>query len=92
MNGKKPMQHKNTPSGNMFIQRGQSGLLALLALLTAVFGHLHAAAAQTTGTNAVTLVADNVTNASNVLTPIVIGVSIIFIVWAFVKKVGKRAG
>jgi len=50
------------------------------------------AVAQTTGTNTVTLVADNVTNASNVATPLVIGVSIIFIVWRFVKKVASRAG
>jgi len=77
---------------NMFTQRGQWGILSLLALLTAMFGHLNSAAAQTTGTNTVALVADNVQNASNVLTPIVIGVSIIFIVWGFVKKVGKRAG
>jgi len=76
----------------MFTRRGQFGILSLLALLMASFGHMQSAAAQTTGTNTVTLVADNITNASNTLTPIVIGVSIIFLIWAFIRKVGKKAG
>lgn len=67
------------------------GMAALLAVVCGFLSEL-TAAAQTTGTNTVTLVADNVTNASNTLTPIVIGVSIIWIVWQFVKKVGKKAG
>lgn len=50
------------------------------------------AVAQSTGTNTVTLVSDNMTNASNVLTPLVIGISIIFLVWRFIRKVATKAG
>jgi len=84
--------HNKRPVGtaNCFTKRGQWGVLALLALLCGLFAQNMEA--QTTGTNTVTLVADNITNANTVLTPIVIGVSIIFIIWAFIKKVGKKAG
>jgi len=58
----------------------------------ALAGSAMVAAAQSTGTNTTTLIADNITNASNVLTPIAIGVSIIWIVWRLIKKVGSKAG
>jgi len=58
--------------------------LTLMAMVEAM--------AQSTGTNTVTLIGDNITNASNVLTPIAIGVSIIWIVWRLIKKIGSRAG
>jgi len=82
--------HKGTE--NIYTQRGQSGVLWLLALLMSFFAHVQTSAAQSTGTNTVTLVSDNITNASNTLTPLVIGVSIIFLIWGFIKKVGRRAG
>jgi len=61
-------------------------LMALIALMSIE------ATAQTTGTNTVSLVADNLTNATNVATPLVIGASIIWIIWRFVKKAGSRLG
>jgi len=49
------------------------------------------AVAQSTGTNTVTLIGDNVTNAANTLTPIAIGTSVVFIVWAIVRRIGSKA-
>jgi len=63
----------------------------VLAVAGAVASSAMVAVAQTTGTNTVTLIADNVTNASNVLTPIAIGTSVIFIVWAIVRRIGSKA-
>jgi len=70
----------------------QGWIRSSLAVVALLLGLLPSAFAQTTGTNTVALVADNVSNANTVLTPIVIGISIIWIVWGLIKKVGKRAG
>jgi len=79
----------NAKQNRGMIERLKLLVLQLMFLTALGVGE---AVAQTTGTNTVTLVSDNVTNASNVVTPLVIGVSIIFIVWRFVKKVASRAG
>jgi len=44
------------------------------------------------GTNAVSLIEDNVTNASNVIWPLVIGIVGALVALAVVFKVGKRGG
>lgn len=47
--------------------------------------------AQTTGTNIVTLVSDNITNASNVLIPLVVGIGVVLLLWGFARRIGSRA-
>jgi len=59
----------------------------MVALLAMVLD----ASAQSTGTNTTTLIADNISNASNVLTPIAIGIAVIWIVWWLIKKIGSKA-
>lgn len=62
-------------------------LLAALALLVAV-----ASQAEVSGTNAVTLIADNVENAQDTMWPITIGLIGALVVLGVLFKVGRRAG
>jgi len=59
----------------------------LLPLLAAT-----SAFAQSTGTNTVTLLSDNITNASNVLIPVVITISVVLVVFTFARKLMRKAG
>jgi len=59
-------------------------LLPLLAATSAM--------AQSTGTNTVTLLSDNITNASNVLIPVVITISVVLVVFTFARKLMRKAG
>jgi len=72
-----------------FVRNVVMSLLAVLGL--SMFGAMEAVA-QSTGTNTVTLVTDNITNTANVGTPIVIGLSIVFIVWRLIKRIAAKAG
>jgi len=57
-----------------------------VVLLFVAFG----ASAQTTGTNAVSLIVDNVTNARDLLVPIAIGAVVLFIAIGAGAKFWKR--
>lgn len=61
-----------------------------LALVCGAIAYPQVAAAQLTSTNAVTLVADNVTNARDTIVPIAIGAMVLFIGIAAVAKFWKR--
>lgn len=58
--------------------------------MAALFVCLSAAVAQTTGTNAVSLIQDNVTNARDTLVPLAIGAAVLFVSIAAGKKFWKR--
>lgn len=67
-------------------------LARLFAVLTALLALPALAAAQISGTNAVTALSDNVTNATNVSWPLVIAIITALIALSVFMKVGKRGG
>jgi len=67
----------------MKLQKTYWAIVALLLCAMSTF-------AQTTGTNAVALIEDNVTNARDTLVPLAIGAAVLFIAIAAGKKFWKR--
>jgi len=77
-----------TPETERSEMKHKSIILFMLALALAVFAG--PAMAQTSGTNAVTEIAANVTNARDVLVPLAIGGAVLFIAIAAGKKFWKK--
>lgn len=65
---------------------------SMLAVLAVLLGLPAVVAAQVSGTNAVTVLADNVNNATNVAWPIVIGIMGALVCLGVFMKFGRRVG